>query len=111
MKKTILFALISLLVIGCNNAPKDAISYIEIQNTKSIDSVMQTFIDRGCYPFIYTRLEDKNGQVIYEKTVKNNRLLENDTIDGNTYIRVWSMSKIITICIALDLMETLVILK
>jgi len=105
MKKTILFALISLIVIGCNNAPKDAISYIEIPNTKAIDSVMQTFIDRECYPFIYTRLEDKNGEVIYEKTVKNNRLLENNTIDGNTYIRVWSMSKIITICIALDLME------
>ena len=66
---------------------------------------MQLFIDGEHYPFIYTRLEDKNGSVLYENTAKNNRLLADQKIDGNTWIRIWSMSKIVTICIALDLME------
>ena len=54
---------------------------------------------------LYTRLEDKDGEVLYEHTAKNNRLLGDQKIDGDTWIRVWSMSKIVTICIALDLME------
>ena len=51
------------------------------------------------------RLEDSNGTVAYENLEKNERLLGNENIDGDSWIRIWSMSKIVTICLALDLME------
>ena len=78
---------------------------LEITNKKAIDSTVNLFVDGEHYPFLYTRLEDKDGEVLYEHTAKNNRLLGDQKIDGDTWIRVWSMSKIVTICIALDLME------
>ena len=78
---------------------------IEITNKKAIDSTVNLFVDGEHYPFLYTRLEDQNGEVLYEHTSKNNRLLADQKIDGDTWIRIWSMSKIVTICIALDLME------
>ena len=67
--------------------------------------MVNLFVDGEYYPFLYTRLEDKDGEVLYEHTAKNNRLLSDQKIDGDTWIRVWSMSKIVTICIALDLIE------
>jgi len=78
---------------------------LEITNKKAIDSTVNLFVDGEHYPFLYTRLEDKDGEVLYEHAAKNNRLLSDQKIDGDTWIRVWSMSKIVTICIALDLME------
>ena len=78
---------------------------IEITNKKAIDSTVNLFVDGEYYPFLYTRLENQDGEVLYEHTAKNNRLLADQEIDGDTWIRVWSMSKIVTICIALDLME------
>ena len=78
---------------------------LEITNKKAIDSTVNLFVDGEYYPFLYTRLENQDGEVLYEHTAKNNRLLADQKIDGDTWIRVWSMSKIVTICIALDLME------
>ena len=92
-----------LLIFSCQ--PEEELYGIEISNKEAIDSTMQLFIDGEHYPFIYTRLEDKSGSVLYEKTAKNTRLLADQKVDGNTWIRIWSMSKIVTICIALDLME------
>ena len=47
--------------------------------------------------------------MIYENSFKNERLLADNNIDGDSWIRIWSMSKIVTICIALDLMEDSII--
>jgi CubicO group peptidase (beta-lactamase class C family) len=106
MKKIIFyFTFILIILIGCNDKKSGLVSYLEINNKSQIDSITQTFIDREIYPFIYTRLEDSNGTVAYENLAKNERLLANENINGDTWIRIWSMSKIVTICLALDLME------
>jgi len=106
MKKTIfLFYLCFIGIIGCKETNTEPKSYIEITNKQHIDSITKTFVDREIYPFIYTRLEDSNGVVAYENLEKNQRLLANENIDGDSWIRIWSMSKIVTICLALDLME------
>ncbi|GIR59902.1 MAG: hypothetical protein CM15mP65_24830 [Crocinitomicaceae bacterium] len=93
-----------LLIIASCQTPVEQ-KGLEITNKKAIDSTVNLFVDGEHYPFLYTRLEDKDGEVLYEHTAKNNRLLGDQKIDGDTWIRVWSMSKIVTICIALDLME------
>ena len=106
MKKSLLlFYLCFIGIIGCSEKKTEPKSYLEITNKQQIDSITQTFVDREIYPFIYTRLEDSNGVVAYENLEKNQRLLSNENIDGDSWIRIWSMSKIVTICLALDLME------
>ena len=92
-----------LIIFSCQTSSGD--QNLEINNKKAIDSIINLFVDGEYYPFLYTRLEDQDGEVLYEHAAKNNRLLNDQKIDGDTWIRVWSMSKIVTICIALDLME------
>ena len=106
MKKLLFLLYLCFLgIISCTEKKTAPKSYIEISNSQVIDSITKTFIDREIYPFIYTRLEDSNGTVAYENLEKNERLLGDENIDGDSWIRIWSMSKIVTICLALDLME------
>ena len=99
MKKSLfLIFLCFLIIFGCKETKTEPKSYLEITNKSQIDSITQTFVDREIYPFIYTRLEDSNGVVAYENLEKNQRLLANENIDGDSWIRIWSMSKIVTIC-------------
>ena len=106
MKKLLFLLYLCFLgIISCTEKKTAPKSYIEISNSQVIDSITKTFIDREIYPFIYTRLEDSNGIVAYENLEKNERLLGDENIDGDSWIRIWSMSKIVTICLALDLME------
>ena len=51
------------------------------------------------------RLEDKYGHVIYEHQRINKNLLPDEIINEKTWIRIWSMSKIVTISIIMDLVE------
>lgn len=78
---------------------------IVLPNPQAIDSTINSFVENGSYPFIYTRLENKDGSVIYEHSSVNSKFLGDQKIDGNSWIRIWSMSKIITISVALDLVE------
>ena len=106
MKKfSLLFCISVMIIISCKEQKLSPTSYINISNKSQIDSITQTFIDREIYPFIYTRIEDSNGTVAYENLAKNERLLANKNIDGDSLIRIWTMSKIVNICLALDLME------
>jgi CubicO group peptidase (beta-lactamase class C family) len=71
----------------------------------TVDSIIDSFVDNGSYPFVYARLEDKNGNILYEHGKVNSDLLPGVEVDGDTWIRIWSMSKIVTISTALDLVE------
>ncbi len=94
--------LVLLIIFSCQTSSGE--QKLEISNKEAIDSTINLFVDGEHYPFLYTRLEDKDGEVLYEHAAKNKRLLGGHKIDGDTWIRVWSMSKIVTICIDLDLM-------
>ena len=76
-----------------------------IQNPQMLDAVLDQHIDEGYYPFVYARLEDLEGNVLYEHGKVNQSLLPGVELNGNSWFRIWSMSKIITISIALDLIE------
>lgn len=78
---------------------------IVLPNPQAIDSTINSFVENGSYPFVYARLENKDGSVIYEHSSVNKDLLGDQKIDGDSWIRVWSMSKIITISVVLDLIE------
>lgn len=97
-----LFILFLLLISSCNKKSPKAIT---IDNPNELDAVLNRFVEEGFFPFVYARLEDLDGNLIYEHSSVNEKLLPNTTIDGDTWIRIWSMSKIVTISVALDLVE------
>ena len=78
---------------------------INIQNKNQLDEILNKYVDEGYYPFLLVRLEDKNGDVIYQHCRINKNLIPKDIINENTWIRIWSMSKIVTITIIMDLIE------
>jgi len=78
---------------------------VNIPDPDAVDAVLDRFVDEGHYPFIYARLEDLDGNVVYEHGAVNRDLLPDAEIDGQTWIRIWSMSKIVTISTVLDLVE------
>lgn len=76
-----------------------------ITDSSKLDSVLDQYVEEDFYPFIYARLEDLDGKLIYEHSSVNNDLLPNTKLDGDAWIRIWSMSKIVTISVVLDLVE------
>ena len=78
---------------------------VNIPDPEAVDAVIDRFVEGGYYPFIYARLEDRDGNVVYEHGAVNRELLPDAEIDGQTWIRIWSMSKIVTISTVLDLVE------
>ena len=94
--------LFSALATSCQQEPtKQRI----ISNKTELDSVLNSYVEEGYYPFLYARLEGKDGELLYEHSVKNDTLLPDLSINGDSWIRIWSMSKIVTISLALDLVE------
>jgi len=102
MKKIILL-IITISTFSCSKVYKT--SDLKITNPYELNNILNNYVNDGFYPFIYARLEDLDGNVIYEHSAVNESLLPNTKINGDTWIRIWSMSKIVTISIALDLVE------
>ncbi|MFY0627913.1 MAG: beta-lactamase family protein [Reichenbachiella sp.] len=84
---------------------KDLEPVLKIADKGELEKVLNHYVEEGFFPFVYARLEDLDGNLIYEHSAVNEDLLPNTTINGDTWIRIWSMSKIVTISIALDLVE------
>ena len=98
--------LIYLLLIVCSfHSCSEDNKAITITDETQLDSILNHFVDENYYPFIYARLEDLDGKVIYEHSSVNEDLLPNTEINGDTWFRIWSMSKIVTISVVLDLIE------
>lgn len=99
--------LLTILTLGITSscADKEALNSISISQLEKIDSVLNHYIDEDYFPFVYARIEDIDGKLIYEHSSTNKDLLPNTDINGDSWIRIWSMSKIVTISIALDLVE------
>lgn len=110
MKKqqTLLYTIIFTITLivsfsSCNMDKPNKKSFLT--DSSSVDSLVNDYVDNGSYPMILTYLEDSQGHVLYQHSATNKALLPNSTIDKNTWFRIWSMSKIITISIAMDLIE------
>lgn len=99
----IFFLFLTMATYTCQeNDPK---SILRIADSDELDKVLDHFVEEEFFPFVYARLEDLDGNILYEHSSVNDRLLPNTAVDGDTWIRVWSMSKIITISLVLDLVE------
>jgi len=105
MKFSHLFCLLFLIVTTHSCQKKDNTVALKITDPDKLDEVLDHFVDEDLFPFVYARLEDLDGNVIYEHSSVNEELLPNTKVDGDTWIRIWSMSKIVTISVVLDLIE------
>ena len=75
-------------------------------NPEPLNEILNRYVEGGIWPFLYSKIVDgKSGDIVYEHLAVNKRLLPNQNIDGSTWMRIWSMSKLVTISIAMDLME------
>ena len=90
-------------IYSCQN--KDHSESIMLVDESALDSILNYYVEENYYPFVYARLEDMDGTLIYEHSAVNEKLLPGTTIDGDSWIRIWSMSKIVTISVFLDLVE------
>lgn len=90
------------LFISCDEENKPS---IQINNPAALDAVIDQFVDEGFYPCLYARIESIDGELIYEHGISNKELLPNKKVDGDTWFRIWSMSKIVTITTVLDMVE------
>ena len=91
-----------LILLTCK---RDQPSSKIVEHPDSLDSILNHYVDNGYYPFLYARLENKAGELLYEYSAVNEELLPGLTINGDSWIRIWSMSKIVTISLLLDLVE------
>ncbi|MEM6722760.1 MAG: serine hydrolase [Bacteroidota bacterium] len=98
-----LFFFLCLSTFSCTEKLRDP--GLSISNPNTLDSVLNHWVDEGYYPFVYARLEDLEGNLIYEHSAVNEAVLPNTQINEDSWVRIWSMSKIVTISVALDMVE------
>ena len=70
-----------------------------------LDIIVNKYAQNNSHPFIHVRFEDKSGDVIYEHNSINRKFLPKEKINGQTLMRIWSMSKIVPISLFMDLVE------
>lgn len=100
------FFLLSSCKTGGNAGMSDRFQKgITINNPDTLDAILNRYVNDGLYPCLYARIENFDGKVLYEHSAVNKNLIPDIKIDGNTWFRIWSMSKIVTISVALDLVE------
>jgi CubicO group peptidase (beta-lactamase class C family) len=90
------------LLASCETKP---VAGISLSDPAALDRLIDSYVEADAFPFIYARLEDKQGRVIYEHSAVNRDVLPDASVDGQSWIRIWSMSKIVTISVVLDLVE------
>lgn len=76
-----------------------------IYDTNSLDLIVDKYINNGSQALLLVRLEDNDGNPIYQYSNKNDKLVLNHEINEKTWFRIWSMSKIVTISLTMDLVE------
>lgn len=88
---------------GSDNDKPGPFSFLK--DHPEIDHVLDSLVDGEHIPFVYARIEGADGSLIYEHTKVNKALYPELELSGDSWFRVWSMSKIVTISMAMDLVE------
>lgn len=99
MIKIFKFLIIVLCFFSCNHSNK------LVNDSKELNKIVDKYIKNGSQALLLVRLEDKKGKTIYQYGKKNNDLIPDNEINESTWFRIWSMSKIVTISLTLDLIE------
>ena len=69
-----------------------------------VDAAIDDIVAGGAFPFLYVRVEKLDGSVVYEHDATNQTFAPFRPT-GESWMRIWSMSKSVTIAVILDLEE------
>ena len=92
----------TLVYWSCRTSPE---SDNIIKNKNELDQILNQHITDGSYPFLYAHIENIDGDILYQHSTVNKDLFPALSVNKDTWIRIWSMSKIVTITIIMDLVE------
>lgn len=95
----------SIAIVACLFAPTPLAAQPVIEDQETLDELVDSYVDDGAFPLLYVRVEDREGSVVYEHGVNNPELAPGEPVNGGSWLRIWSMSKIVTITAALDMVE------
>lgn len=115
-RTTLLITSILFLLLGLSSCEE------KVRNTKSptdgpenkfsfladnvhIDKALDSLVDQKLIPYVYARIEGRDGETIYEHSSVNNELYPGLELSKDSWFRIWSMSKIVTISTTMDLVE------
>ena len=99
---TLFTGAVILLFGGCEISPGTTNL---IKNKKELDQILDQYTSNGSYPFLYAHIENIDGEILYQHSSVNKDLFPELEVTKDTWIRIWSMSKIVTITIIMDLVE------
>ncbi len=76
-----------------------------LKNNTHINRTMDSLVENGLLPFLYARIENHNGETIFEHSAVNEELYPGLEVNKDSWFRIWSMSKIVTISLTMNLVE------
>ncbi|MEN7343193.1 MAG: serine hydrolase domain-containing protein [Pseudomonadota bacterium] len=91
---------------ACSKKSSDSLTQVDGTTTADtlVDAAIDDVVARGGFPFLYVRVEKFDGDVVYEHSVVNPEFTTREP-NGDSWMRVWSMSKSVTIATILRLEE------
>lgn len=102
MKTTL--AAVSLLLVGAAGCTTNDPETRELMNTLPVDAAIDETVAQGAFPFLYVRVETLNGDLVYEHEAINAQFAQTEPTE-DSWLRLWSMSKSVTIAVILDMEE------
>ena len=108
MRLTVILTSLALLASASCTYVRDTLNLkTPEENTasESVDEFVDSLVEKGNFPFLFTRVETLDGDLIYQHSSVNRELIPTQKINANSWMRIWSMSKIVTIVTILDLAE------
>ncbi|NRA29432.1 MAG: serine hydrolase [Parvularculaceae bacterium] len=94
----------ALAMVGCQ-APDDGLQTLPVLGDRApVDAAINDFVAGGGVPLLYVRVERFDGSVAYEHSAVNPQFTTR-LPDGDSWFRIWSMSKSVTIPAILSLEE------
>ena len=114
IKNFLLFLALCLLACNASDVRQNETSEKEqklafLKANQQINKALDSLVENKLVPFVYARIEGENGNMVYEHSSVNDSLYPGLEINKDSWFRLWSMSKIVTISLAMDLVEDRII--
>lgn len=106
-KNGMLSGLILIVTAACANglpSVPDKSDNPTLEGERLVNGVIDELVDSNVYPFLYVRVERLNGELVYEHEAHNSDY-SSVPIAADSWLRLWSMSKQVTIATVLRLEE------
>ena len=99
-----MLTLCGLLLLGLGGSACTHMDAGPVSDPAPVNAAIEDVVARGAFPFLYVRVETLDGDVVYEHSAINQAFTDRPPT-GADWMRIWSMTKSVTIATILDLEE------